>query len=241
MIEHPETATVGEIVATDSRSAAVFERFGIDFCCGGGRSLQDACRTARVDAAAVVEALGALKTQAAPSNDESTWALDDLVRHIVDTHHAYVRTAMPAIATHLAKLSRVHGPRHPELHDAVQVWDSLARDFDMHMMKEEQMLFPYIVDLADSRARGGSAPGSPFGTVENPIRMMMREHQSAADDMHEIKALTNGYTPPADGCTTYRVCMEELRQFDEDLHRHVHLENNILFPRAVDLEQQTTA
>lgn len=224
---------IGEIVAEDWRAAAVFEQFGIDFCCGGRRSVADACQTAGIDAAAVEQALD--KLHAVDASDEvSQWPVARLVDHIVRTHHDYVRAAMPRIGGYLAKLVSVHGARHPELAQVAAEFGLLGRDLLQHMQKEEQVLFPYVREL-----EGPVRPGpSPFGTVENPIRMMEREHEEAGTQLREIRRLTGDYAPPADGCATYRVCLEELAHFERDLHRHVHLENNVLFPRAVQLEAQ---
>jgi regulator of cell morphogenesis and NO signaling len=231
-----EKTTIGEIVAADSRTAAVFEQFGIDFCCGGRRSVAEACRTAAVDPVTVEGALAALASKEADVGDTTRWPLDRVIDHIVGTHHAYVRSALPLIARYLTKLIEVHGARHPELVRVADSFERLGGDLLRHMMKEEWMLFPYVRELAlaaDDRRRP-----SPFGTVENPIRMMEREHQEAGDEMRVIRELTAGYTPPSDACTTYRVCFSELARFERDLHQHVHLENNVLFPRAVELEQR---
>jgi regulator of cell morphogenesis and NO signaling len=237
MIERFENATVGEIVATDFRAAAIFDSFGIDFCCGGRRSLSDACRGASVDTARVVRALDELAQSTGGGEDVTRWPLERLIDHIVTTHHAYVREALPRIVRYLTKLQEVHGERHPELARIVRVFAELEAELNQHLLKEEQVLFPYIRDLVeqDEQACGGFM--SPFGTVENPIRMMEREHREAADALRIIRGLTRGYVAPDDGCTTYQVAMAELAQFEHDLHRHVHLENNVLFPRAVALER----
>jgi regulator of cell morphogenesis and NO signaling len=241
MIERFESATVGEIVATDSRAAAVFEQFGIDFCCGGGRALSDACRSARVDPADVSRALAALSESAVDGDDVTLWPIDRLIDHIVATHHAYVREALPAIARHLTKLQEVHGTRHPELARVAHVFGGIDAELSQHLLKEERILFPYIRDLADRDERTRADLRSPFGTVENPIRMMEREHREAADALGIVRELTRGYTVPDDGCATYRVCMDDLARFERDLHRHVHLENNVLFPRAVALESRSSS
>jgi regulator of cell morphogenesis and NO signaling len=165
-------------------------------------------------------------------DDASRWTVERLVDHIVENHHRYVRESAPRIAAYLAKLVHVHGVRHRELALVAARFDALSRELLQHMFKEERILFPYIRELATEPR---VAP-SPFGTVENPIRMMEREHDEAGALQQEIRRLTGNYAVPADGCATYRACLEELAQFERDLHRHVHLENNVLFPRAVELE-----
>jgi regulator of cell morphogenesis and NO signaling len=216
----------------------VFERFGIDFCCGGRRSLDDACRAAAADPAVVRRALDTLPPSAPDDDaDVTRWPVDRLIDHVVSTHHAYVRAALPTLAHHLAKLVTVHGERHPELTRIAAAFDEMSHELQQHLMKEEHVLFPYIRELG-TRV-DGRPHASPFGTVENPIRMMERQHREAGDQLRLIRELTNGYTPPADGCTTYRVAFAELAQFERDLHRHIHLENNVLFPKAVVLEQRS--
>jgi regulator of cell morphogenesis and NO signaling len=230
-----ETTTVGDIVAADFRTAGVFERFGIDFCCGGRRSVADACRAAAADPAALAQALQALPPIGGSGDDVARWPLDRLIDHIETKHHTYVRSAISTIGRYLAKLVEVHGARHPELARIAAAFDQLGAELLQHMMKEEYVLFPYVRELAE-REGCGRIP-SPFGSVENPIRMMEREHREAGDELRLIRELTNGYAPPPDGCTTYRVCFAELAEFEADLHRHVHLENNVLFPKALELEQ----
>lgn len=226
-----DTRAVGHIVAEDWRTAAVFERFGIDFCCGGRQTVAEACRSAGVEVAQVEQALAAIDDDA-EGDEVAQWPITRLVAHIEQTHHAYVREALPRISGYLAKLERVHGARHPELAVIASTVEALARELLQHMTKEERILFPYIRELATQQRR----EGSPFGTVENPIRMMEREHAEAGALIREIRVLTDDYAAPPDGCVTYRVCFQELAQFERDLHRHVHLENNILFPRAIALE-----
>ena len=238
MSELLEQTTVGDIVAGDFRAAAVFEQFGIDFCCGGRHEFADACRRAAADPATVKRALDALPPAADARDDVTSAPLEQLIDHIVATHHAYVRSALPTIAHYLEKLVEAHGARHPELARVLAVFHNLRADFEQHLIKEEQVLFPYVRDLATTTRPCGVSM-SPFGTVENPIRMLEREHLEAGDEMREIRELTDGYEVPADGCATYAVCMAELSRFERDLHRHVHLENHVLFPRAIELEGQS--
>lgn len=229
--------TIGEIVSGDYRAAAVFQKYGIDFCCGGGRTVEDACRAKQLDATAV---LGDVARECAASDDAApqyaTWEPSALVAYIISKHHAYVRKALPAITAYTQKLTSVHGANHPELRQVERLFADVAAEMTSHMMKEERILFPFIVELQEAKARGGPAPVIPFGTVANPIHMMEAEHESAGSAMARIRELTANYTAPADGCTTYRVGLQELESFEADLHAHVHLENNILFPKAMKLE-----
>jgi regulator of cell morphogenesis and NO signaling len=235
MSELLDQTTVGDIVAADFRTAAVFESFGIDFCCGGRtNSLMPAGRRQPIPPRSGTRST-ALPPVADRRDDMTSAPLEQLIEHIVETHHMYVRSALPAIAGYLKKLVEAHGARHPELARVLAVFQDLRADFEQHMIKEEQVLFPYVRDLATT-SRPCGVSRSPFGTVENPIRMLEREHLEAGDEMRTIRELTHGYEAPADGCRTYAVCMAELSQFEQDLHRHVHLENNVLFPRAIQLE-----
>ena len=232
----PDT-TIGEIVSGDYRAAAVFQRYGIDFCCGGGRSVEDACRARSLDTNAVLgDVARECATTDAAAPQYSTWEPSALIAHIVSKHHAYVRRALTTIAAHTQKLANVHGANHPELLEVDRLFATVSAEMTSHMMKEEHILFPFIVELQEATGRGGPAPFIPFGTVANPIHMMEAEHESAGGAMARIRELTSGYQVPADGCTTYRVGLQELEAFEEDLHAHVHLENNILFPKALKLE-----
>lgn len=227
-----DTTTVGEIVAGDFRTAAVFHEFGIDFCCGGRRTVADACRERHVDRDVVLEAIERTCVQPGSHPRFDEWEPETLVGFIVDNHHAYVRRALPSITAHAQKLAAVHGDRHPELHEVARVADAVATEMTSHMAKEERILFPHIAALADAVRHGRPAPTSQFGPIDNPIRMMEQEHESAGAAMARIRELTGGYVVPEDGCTTYRVCLQELEAFELDLHAHVHLENNVLFPKA---------
>jgi len=238
MSERWENARVGDVVASDFRTAAVFQRFGIDFCCGGRRSIANACRGAGVDQGAILAALESLRPEDALADDVASWPIGRLVAQILETHHAYIRESTPLISGYLEKLVSVHGARHPELARIENAFRQVSRDLGPHLMKEEHVLFPYITELVEWATSNDEQPrSSPFGSVGNPIRMMEREHEEVGKEMRLIRELTSDFTPPEDGCTTYRVCFSELLRFEQDLHRHVHLENNILFPKVLALEE----
>ncbi len=232
-----EDMTVREIVANDFRAAEVFQRHGIDFCCKGNRSIEDACSTAGISVERVLREVVEITTPPASGGPRfNFWDLETLVSYIEANHHAFVRRTIPVLLTHTEKVAKVHGEAHPELPKVAHLFKLVAEEMTSHMAKEEHILFPYIVALEQASAAGTTAPASPFGTVRNPIRMMEAEHESAGDAMAQIRDLTSGYAIPEGACTTYRVCLQELEAFERDLHEHVHLENNILFPRAVELE-----
>ncbi|MGC4084326.1 MAG: hemerythrin domain-containing protein [Vicinamibacterales bacterium] len=182
-------------------------------------------------------ALAEVSGPASSDMPDATWAPDELTRVIVRRHHAYVRAQIPVVITaHLDKLTRVHGGRHPELWTIAEHFAQVADELQMHMMKEEEILFPYIRTLAAALEQGSVPPPNMFGTVMNPIRMMEAEHQAAGNELDLVRTLTGNFSAPADACATYCVCFEELAAFDRDLRMHIHLENNILFPKAVALE-----
>ena len=231
--------TIRDIVANDYRAAAVFQRFGIDFCCGGDRTVSDACAAKGLPPTTVIEEIeAALATPEAGAPRFNEWDLPSLTSYIVANHHGYVRHAIPTLLQHTRKIAAVHGENHRELADVSALFDGVAEEMLMHMQKEERMLFPYIDALARAAMAGQPAPVAPFGSVQNPIRMMEMEHESAGNAMARINELTRGYQPPDDACTTYKVCLQELDAFERDLHAHVHLENNILFPKAASLEER---
>jgi len=234
-----KNATLKSIVTDDFRAAAVFEKFSLDFCCGGGVTIEQACSKKGLDPAPVFAELQELDRKAGGQTPNfSAWPPDELINYIVNVHHKYVREAIPVLLAHTQKVAAVHGERHPEVVEIARHFNMVAQDMAAHMMKEEQVLFPYILELVKAKRNGTVMAGSPFGGVQNPIRMMEMEHQAAGDEMAAIRSLTANYTPPDDACTTYRVSFRELQLFEEDLHRHVHLENNILFPKAITLERE---
>lgn len=230
--------TVGEMVVADYRKAEVFRKFGIDYCCGGKKPLAEICEKKGIDLKTIQQELDALDRlpQTTPE-DVINWPLDQLADHIVDKHHQYVAASIPVLDELTAKVARVHGERHPELVRIAQHYHAVARELEGHMQKEEYVLFPYIRQMTAAKQTGQPIPTPMFGTIQNPIRMMESEHEAAGSGMEAIRALSSDYTPPVDACTSYRVLFAKLQEFEQDLHRHVHLENNILFPAAVAMEQ----
>lgn len=228
--------TIGEIVAQDYRTAAVFEQFGIDFCCKGNRTIQDACAAKNISSDAVIQQLTALP----PANlvieeDYVQWPMDKLTNHIEERHHGYVNEKMPLLLQYLEKVSKVHGKEHPEVVDIYELFRECAAELSMHMKKEELILFPFIRKIAGSNQL---TKMPHFGTVENPVNMMRHEHDTEGERFRKIAVLSNDYTPPADACNTYRVSYAMLKEFEQDLHLHIHLENNILFPAAIQREKE---
>ena len=227
--------TVRELASTNPDAARIFESFGIDYCCGGGRSLAQACSAAKVSVHDVVDALA--KPRAAEGDrDWQAASLAEVITHIIEKHHGYVRNEIPRLIALIAKVAKVHGQNHAELAKVETAFRALAEELTVHLLKEERMLFPYIVQL-ESAARSGSRPGpAMFGTVQDPVSMMMMEHDSAGELLYKMRELTNGYAVPEDGCMSYKMLYQALPEFEADLHQHIHLENNILFPRAIALE-----
>lgn len=230
--------TLSEIVAQDFKAAAVFEKYNLDFCCGGNKPVSEACREKGVDYREVMEEIESVERLNRNSDRYDDWSPDFLIDYILNNHHTYVARMIPVIASHTRKIASVHGENHPELIKAASVFERVYKDLRQHMMKEEQILFPFIRQLVNAKNNGRKAEGPYFGSVKNPIRMMEAEHQAAGDELHEIRNLTNNYFIPEDACETYKATMLELKEFEEDLHKHVYLENYILFPKSIDLEQE---
>lgn len=230
------TRTVGQLVTENPRRSKVFERFGIDYCCGGKKPLQEACETSGVASGEVLRALDEMEAQA-PKGDTRDWnsaPLGELADHIVATHHDYLRQALPRIDVLTEKVARVHGPRRPELIQVRQIFEDFRDELMQHMFKEEQILFPMLRELDHLQAE----PHFHCGSVANPISVMEHEHDNAGNALAEMRRLTNGYTPPEDACNTLRATLDALAELEADMHLHVHLENNILFPRGVQLERK---
>ena len=228
---------VKEIALSYPGARQILEDAGVDYCCGGGKSLDEACPHAEVPAEEILKRLRENKAQAGP--DERVWIgspLRNLTRHIREQHHGYVHEAIPRLRALLAKVRGKHGGRHREIEEIEKLFGDVGREMISHMQKEEQILFPYIEALERSADGNGSVEPPFFQTVRNPVHAMMKEHDAVGDLVNQIHKASDGYTAPADGCTSYKALYQDLRQFEADLHQHLHLENNILFPRAVELE-----
>jgi len=231
----PETSQVGDIVAGDYRTAAVFEKHEIDFCCGGAVTLADACAAHRIDPSVLLRELeAATRAPARQDADYGNWTLTRLIDHIKAIHHAYVKANVAQTAAHTRKIADVHGDQHPELAEIVAAFDEMATELTAHLEQEEEVVFPAI-KRAEAAGRSGAAPeAADAETIAHGIEELVHEHEEVGAALHHIRDLAMGYGLPADACATWSLTYERLRAFEADLHKHVHLENNILFPRAGD-------
>ncbi len=231
--------TVREIAVENPETVRIFESFGIDYCCGGRQSLQDACFAASVPLQDVLQRLKATPQTAAPE-DLDRWReakLHAISDHIVQRHHGYIRRETPRLQELFQKVRSDHDEGHPELKAIEQMFSAMTEELRTHMFKEEQVLFPHIQRLEAAFEEGRPTPRPPFGTVANPIAMMMAEHDNAGELLKQMRFASGGHTLPDGACPTYEALYRGLGEFEQDLHLHVHLENNILFPRAVELER----
>ncbi|WP_026898789.1 iron-sulfur cluster repair di-iron protein [Daejeonella oryzae] len=234
--------TIGSMVARNYKAASVFQKFGIDFCCKGGRTLEEACKEKQVDAETVKNEVDAvLSKKDNESIDFKSWPLDLLADYIEKKHHRYVTEKAPELTAYLHKINKVHGEKHPELNEIYNLFVASVQELSSHMKKEENILFPFIRKMVETKSKGRVLNPPQFGTVKNPIEVMMQEHVNEGERFERISKLTNSYTAPEDGCTTYKVAFALLKEFEADLHAHIHLENNILFPKAIILEKNFNA
>ena len=230
---------VGEIARFNYKTVEVFEKLRIDFCCGGDLSLEEACKRQKVNADEVLVSIKKLigSTQ---TDDDPILALPlgQLIDHIISVHHAYVLESIPVLQRFLNKITGVHGTNHPELAVVEDYFNQAAANLLQHMQKEEQILFPAIKEMLLAKAGEAKFSGSHCGTVQSPISVMKQEHEAEGDRFEKISAMTNNYTIPEDACNTFAYAYQKLQEFEQDLHRHIHLENNILFPEAIKLEKE---
>lgn len=231
--------TIGELVANDWRKAEVFEKYRIDFCCGGKRTVEEACMKKGIDLSLVEADLQRVQQREIEGTENfKDQELDSLIDFIIKKHHKYVAEAVPFLDEISLKVARVHGDSHPELIEINNYTQQVTEELSMHMRKEEMILFPYVKRLVEAERAEQTVAPPPFITISNPINMMEAEHISAGGAMEAIEELSNNYSPPPDACTSYRVLFAKLREFQQDLHQHIHLENNIVFPRALILEEK---
>lgn len=230
---------IGQFVADDFRTAAVFYSYGIDFCCKGDRTLDEVCTKNNLDTDELLYKLEEIHhLNNTNTVDYKTWSLDVLAHHIEKTHHRYVEEKTAILLPFLNKLCKVHGASHPELFTITELFTASSKELASHMKKEELILFPFIKKMVTAQNTQEKIDAAHFGTVKNPIASMMAEHDNEGERFREIEKLTNNYTPPSDACNTYKVTFSMLDAFEKDLHLHIHLENNILFPKAAELEKE---
>lgn len=233
--------SVAEHAIEHPSSKRVFEKLKIDYCCGGKITLAEACSKINVSVNELTDLLEAeekrfVNVDSEP--DHATMSLASLSDHIVRRHHVFTRDEDARIAALLEKVCRVHGPHNPKLLEIEMIFGTLRLELENHMLKEERMLFPYIALMESSLAFGLSVPPAPFGTTRNPVRVMTSEHDAAAEQLRAIRELSDDFRPPEWACATYRALLEALEGLEKDLFRHIHLENNILFPKAIEMEER---
>lgn len=233
------TMTLADLAATSLNAVRVLEQHGLDYCCGGKRPFEEACLARGLAPEAVIREIEEARITNEAGREWLTAPLDELVKHIISTHHEYLKLDLPVLGHRLDKVVSVHGARDPEvLPRMAEVFAALRAELEMHMHKEEAILFPYIEQYGRAEVQNRRVPPVPFGSIANPIRMMEREHASAGDALGEIRALSNNFEPPSYACSTVRALYQGLQALEADLHVHIHLENNILFPRAIALENR---
>lgn len=227
--------TVAEVVSENIKTAHIFKKHGIDFCCGGGITIDKACEKNKVDFSQLKTELLAVD-EVPKAYNYNTWKLDFLIDHIVNIHHNYVEESIPLILQYSNRVAKVHEHHYEEVIEINKLFTDVANELAAHLKKEEIILFPYIKKLMKIAKGEISMSTPPFGSVNNPIAMMEEEHETAGDIFKEIARLTNNYTPPENACNTFKALYAKLDEFEQDLHQHIHLENNILHPKAKQLE-----
>jgi len=232
--------TVGKLALEIPGATRVFEKLGIDYCCGGGQTLGQACRAAGVSTDEAADALAEASRAASATTAARDWQAEplfELLAHIRSTHHAYTRAEIARLGPLFDKVCAVHGENHPELGRLREVFSGLAGELTTHLMKEEMVLFPYIVRMEEAAMAKEPVPPPPFGSVRNPVAMMVNEHDGAGIALRTMRQISNGYAAPFDACISFRTLYQALTALEADLHQHIHLENNVLFPRAIEMER----
>jgi len=231
---------VRDIAIEFPQTTRLLEKFKIDYCCGGDRPLDAACASAGVDVQNLLELINQVEQTSAAGNgrpDLQKATVTELISYILDKHHVFTKVEMARLEPLADKVVGAHGANHAQLLTIRDLMRQLFEDLRPHMFREEQILFPFIIALNNAREQNRSAPFAPFGTVNNPIRMMLMEHDTAGDLLREMRKLSSDYAVPADACISFRTFYEALEAFEQDLHQHIHLENNLLFPKAAELEE----
>jgi regulator of cell morphogenesis and NO signaling len=231
--------TVREVAVQLPESIKLFDKLKIDYCCGGKRPLTEACESAGVEVENLMATLEVLSRASAEEKDTVDFqelSLTGLITHILETHHTFTKSEMDRLTALVDKVCSAHGANHPELFKVADLFQQLCADLKPHMFKEEQVLFPHIVRMDEASSQNRVRPFAPFGVVDNPIRVMETEHETAGTILHELRLITSDYNVPTDGCFSYQTLYRGLAEFEKDLFQHIHLENNILFPKAIALE-----
>ena len=229
--------TVAEVVTENIKTAHIFKKYGIDFCCGGGNNIEKACAKNNLDYTILEKELTAVDKLVDRFHDYDNWDLNFLINHIINVHHKYVQESIPILLQYAAKVAKVHGHHYTEVIEIESLVKDIVDELSAHMKKEELILFPYIKQLVQDKEEGARLSHPHFGSVVNPIQMMESEHENAGDVLKRIAKLSNDYTPPPEACNTFRAFYAKLEEFELDLHQHIHLENNILHPKAILLEK----
>lgn len=231
--------TLKEIVTSNFNTAKVFEKYNLDFCCKGNVSFAEVILDKKINEDEITEELEKVILNESPNDARhNEWELDFLVAYIVNNHHNYVRRMLPILNERAAKIAAKHPEKYPWMIDVRDSLVSVTNELSHHMIKEEQILFPYVLKLVEAKRKNIKPSLPTFGTAENPIKVMEKEHENAGDELYFIRNITNSYTAPEEACTTFKLFYSELKEFEEDLHKHVHLENNILFPKTIALEKE---
>lgn len=227
-------STIGQIVANDYRTATVFERYGIDFCCGGNGALSATCTKKGIDLNTIIAELEAMKSIPVKRNQNyGSWEISFLADYIVNTHHAYIKENTGQIVAYIHKIVTVHGAHHPELIQIATIFDKIAIDLMAHLREEEEIFFPAIKRADAYRKEDATPQAKDIKTITNSLKKLRHEHEEIGDAIHEIRHLANNYAIPGDACNTFAITYQKLKEFEDDLHKHVHLENNILFLKAL--------
>jgi len=232
--------TVRELALENTNATRVFERLGIDYCCGGNRTLNEACHAAGVAVESVLDSLESVHPQEPTDKQARDWQsepLGNLVSYIMATHHKYTREEIGRLGPLFARVCSKHGGNHPEVLQLREIFTALSQELTTHLMKEEMVLFPYIIRMEEAVVEKAPILPPPFGTVQNPVSMMEHEHNSAGNALRSLREFSHGFTLPPDACMSYQTLYKALAEFEADLHQHIHLENNILFPRAIEMEE----